>query len=118
MTKFYLPEDDSTKNEIETLQAGGHLFCLNWQENPVNLYGYWKQTINAYSYIDIMIVPCGTVGDESCIHEKREVQDYLGSTWDMVFFYNQADFKINEYHEDRIQRNLVVEKHQVSVETA
>lgn len=89
------PPDNPTK--IDQLQSGGHLFCLDWQAQQHEIYGNWQNTGTNFSYVDVMLVPCATSGEESCVWEKDKVQEYLGSPWDMIVYHNQQQFESTKF---------------------
>ena len=42
MAKFYPPRNQETANEINSLLAGGNLFCLDWQKDAQEVFGAWS----------------------------------------------------------------------------
>ena len=78
LAKFDPPKSEAIAKEVEALQAGSHLFCLNWQQHAMEVYGDWTTRLN-YSYIDVNLTPCASVsGLDDCVLEQEEITKYLG----------------------------------------
>ena len=81
--------------------ASKNLFCLDPAVIKFDLYGS-QLTGNAYTAIDIMLVPCGSHfnlfdgselgAEEDCIWDKKEVESYLSSGLFLKVFHNQGEF--------------------------
>ena len=92
----------NTKKKIEKMQKKDGLFCLEWAKAKVLLQGSWK-THSTYTAIDVSVGPCTfeyTAFDgtrhgfrDDCIDDYAEVERYLGSTHNMVIFYNAGFFR-------------------------
>ena len=55
--KFY-PSNNRTMKRIQKFKISGNMYCLDWQENNLPLFGSWREG-NNFAAIDIMAVPCG-----------------------------------------------------------
>ena len=49
---FYPPKNLAVESEVNLLQAKGALFCLDWQQHALELYGYWRERSN---FANVMI---------------------------------------------------------------
>ena len=60
--------------------------------------------------VEVMLIPCASIEEDSCIWEKDEVQEYLGPTWQMLVYHNQNSFKSENYSSERIEKKSVLTK--------
>ena len=105
MARFYPPEDP---DKIESMQSGGHLFCIDWKAQQHKVYGSWRNPATDYSYVDVMLVPCATTGEESCEWDKTKVKEYLGSPWNMIVYHNQQKFEQSKFDDESIENKSVL----------
>ena len=92
---------------------GHHWFCFDWKTTDFDIYGTWR-TDEYFSALEIRMLPCATQvtafdgsllgGDQSCIYDKEEVLEYLGSAIDLLVLANHGDFNQNDFEDDRIKR--------------
>ena len=65
-----------------------------------------------FTALDPMIVPCaskitlhdGSVvgGDESCVWDKQEVQNYMASAFSLLSFVNQQEFMADKFGDESV----------------
>ena len=42
--------------------------------------------------------------DQSCEWDQTKVKEYLGASFDLIVYHNQAEFRQDAYGEDRVKR--------------
>ena len=84
-----------TLNKYKT-DPNKNLFCLDWDElgEDVKIFGNWRDP-SKYQRLEFMLTPCnylhtknGWEGDsihESCIHDLKQQEDYLGNLMVVIF---------------------------------
>ena len=92
LAKFHPPKNQVTAREVNALQAGSHLFCFDWQQHALEVYGQ-RNSGGEYAALTINLLPCASVeGQDDCVWEQNKVLDYLTPRWEMVVYHNQAKF--------------------------
>ena len=81
------------------------------------LYGGWRSG-TTYGALDVQILPCasryvaydGSVSEDdgSCIWDKEQTIEYLGSAIQIIININQGTFLTNKYDEDRVLKESVL----------
>ena len=70
LAEFYPPKNQAVAIEVNALQAGSHLFCLDWQKHGLEVYGDWRTGSN-FSSVQVSLVPCGSVqGQDDCEYDQ------------------------------------------------
>ena len=98
MEKFFPAENQSTQEQVSEMVKEKILYCLPWQdEEKFDLSGAF--TSSKYTALDVMLISCNSRIDDSdgkvlvginddCVEDKTEVQDYLSSKINLIYYYN------------------------------
>ena len=96
---------------VERLKKSDGLYCINWTEAGIDLYGDPNVGDDFFSALDISAVPCHlktNVGEhrDDCITDKTDVLDYFGAqnTFFTIAYYNGGKFNQDEFGEERVQK--------------
>ena len=89
--------DNAEKARLEAFKQNQGLYCIDWTDETINIYGT-KSSGNS-AQIDVKILPChistlyfGLEEDgipENCNRNKTELAKYLGNMYNIVTYFNQ-----------------------------
>ena len=95
--RFHEPNSKTTADKTQKIQAEGGLYCLDWKNLDFALFGSWRKT-GDYSAINVRLIPCAVQfeavdgslvgGDDSCVWDQDEVNEYLGSAFNILVYQN------------------------------
>ena len=93
------------------MKSKNGLFCLDWKHAGVKLRGSWK-TDSIYTAIDVSVGPClfsytDYSGKEhgyrdDCFEDKQDIENWLGSSLNMIAFYNAGFFKQDKFGDESV----------------
>ena len=58
-SRFNPPADEATKEKVESLMAGGHMFCFDWKKIRFDLFGAESSGLD-FTALDPSFIPCAS----------------------------------------------------------